>query len=87
MGKGEGSSVEPRNVVPVENIDPLDKEEARLYAAATADPPSHEAMAAYGRFLQHKRGDALEGGRWQRRAVDLISTKLSTNLYPDITYW
>mmetsp|Transcript_22147 Transcript_22147/g.55860 ORF Transcript_22147/g.55860 Transcript_22147/m.55860 type:complete len:88 (+) Transcript_22147:252-515(+) len=87
MGKGEGSSAEPRSVTQAETINPLDKEERRLHAAATAEPPSHEAMAAYGRFLEHKRGDAVEGGRWQRRAVDLISTRLSTNLYPDITYW
>ena len=87
MGKGEGSSAEPRNVKPVEEMNPLDKEERRLYAAATADPPSYEAMAAYGRFLEHKRGDLVEGGRWKRRAVELISTKLSTNLFPDITYY
>jgi len=68
-------------------VSPLDKEARRLHAAATAEPPSHEAMAAYGRFLEVKMGDAVEGGRWKRRAVELVASRLSTNLYPNITYW
>jgi hypothetical protein len=63
----------------------LDEEETRLRANAENSGDAF-AMAAYGRFLQFKRGNVKEGAKWQRRAVEAVAKNLSPNVDPTIRY-
>lgn len=54
-----------------------EEERLRERAENSGDP---YAMAAYGRFLKNKLGDAVNGARWERRAVEFVASKLSPNV-------
>ena len=62
-------------------------EEDRLRLLAEQTPSDPYAMAAYGRYLKHKKGDALNGNRWERRAVELLASRLSSPMHPMERYY
>ena len=61
-------------------------EEERLRELAEQTPCDPFAMAAYGRFLK-KKGDAFNGIRWERKAVEVLSSRLISPVYPMERYF
>lgn len=59
-------------------------EEDRLRLLAEQTPSDPYAMAAYGRYLKHKKGDALNGNRWEQRALELLASRRASvkELFP-----
>lgn len=58
-----------------------------MKARAEGKPSDPFAMACYGRFLQDKMGDTVNGQRWKRRAVEAVAEKLSPNVTVMETYF
>ena len=59
-------------------------EEDRLRLLAKQTPSDPYAMAAYGSYLRYKKGDALNGNRWEQRALELLASRRASvkELFP-----